>query len=126
MEGKRRDEEDRQDILVVEESMMFKFSLVPFATYLLSLQLLLQGSLHQKEVKQPHRKYTQRPNIIIYLVPPEAPDHLTLATLPSLPEHCNHYGNNFTRKSSLSKNMLVVHGASRPSKILKDSYLAKL
>ena len=29
MEGKRRDEEDMQDSLVVEEGMMFNFPLVP-------------------------------------------------------------------------------------------------
>ena len=47
MEGKRRDEEDIQDSLVVEEGMMVKFSLVPFATCLGPLQRLLQGSFHQ-------------------------------------------------------------------------------
>ena len=35
MEGKRRGEEDMQDGLVVEEGMLVKFSLVPFATCLL-------------------------------------------------------------------------------------------
>ena len=39
---------------------------------------------------------------------------------------CKGCGKNFSRKSSLSKQMLVVHGASRPSKILQDGYLAKL
>ena len=43
MEGKRRDEEDLQDSLVVEDSMRVKFPLVPFATCLLPLQLILQG-----------------------------------------------------------------------------------
>ena len=42
MEGKRRDEEDMQNSLVVEEGIMVK-SLVPFATCLLHLKLLLQG-----------------------------------------------------------------------------------
>ena len=42
------------------------------------------GSFNQEEVKQPHRRYTQIPNIINYLVPPEAPGHLPLATLPCL------------------------------------------
>ena len=32
MEGKRRDYEDMQDSLVVEEGMIVKFHLVPFAT----------------------------------------------------------------------------------------------
>ena len=43
---------------------MVKFSLVPFATCLLCLQLLLQGSFHQEEVKQPHSRDTQRSTII--------------------------------------------------------------
>ena len=59
-----------------------------------------------------------------YLLTPEAPDHLPLATLPCLPEQCNHCGKNISRQSSLYKHMVVVHGASRPSKILQD--LAKL
>ena len=33
MEGKRRDEEDMQDSLVVEEGMIVKFPLVPFANF---------------------------------------------------------------------------------------------
>ena len=33
MEGKRRDEEDMKDSLVVEEGMIVKFPLVPFATF---------------------------------------------------------------------------------------------
>ena len=61
-----------------------------------------------------------------YLLTPKAPDHLPLATLPCLPEQCNHCGKNLSRKSSLSKHMVVVHGASRPSKTLQDRYLAKL
>ena len=56
---------------------------------------------------------------------PEAPGHLPLATLPCLPEHCNHYDKNFSRKFRLSKNMVVVHGSGRPSKILQDRYLAR-
>ena len=61
-----------------------------------------------------------------YLVPPQAPDHMPLANLPCLPERCNHCGKNFSRKSSLSKHMLVIHEACRHSKILHDRYLAKL
>ena len=80
MEGKRRNEEKMQRSLVV-----VKFPLVPFATCLLHLQLLLQGSFHKEEVKQPHFRDTQRPNIMNYLGPPESPDHLPLATLPCLP-----------------------------------------
>ena len=33
MEGKRRDEKDIQDNLVVKEGMIVKFPLVPFATF---------------------------------------------------------------------------------------------
>ena len=50
MKGKRRDEEDMQDILVVEEGIMVKFSVIPFATCLFPLQLLLQDSFPQEEV----------------------------------------------------------------------------
>ena len=82
MEGKRRDEEDLQDSLVVEEGMLVKFPLVPLATCLLHLQLLPQGSFHQEKVKQPHCRETQRRNIMNYLGPLEAPDHLPLATFP--------------------------------------------
>ena len=61
-----------------------------------------------------------------YLAPPETPDRLLLTTLSCLTEHCNHCGKNFSRKSSLSKHPLEVHGASCPSKILQDRYLTKL
>ena len=44
IEGNRRDEEDMQDSLVLEEGMIVKFPLVPFVTCFLPLQLLLQGS----------------------------------------------------------------------------------
>ena len=43
-----------------------------------------------------------------------------------LPEQCCHCCKNFSRIPSLSKHILVVHGASRPSKILQDRHLAKL
>ena len=36
-----------EDSLVVEEGMMVKFPLVPFANCLCHLQILLQGSFHQ-------------------------------------------------------------------------------
>ena len=61
MEGKRRDEEDMQDSLVVQEGMIVKFPLVPFATCLFPLQLLLQGSFQLEEVKQPHWRDTHTP-----------------------------------------------------------------
>ena len=102
-----------KDSLVVEEVMLVKFPSVPFATCLLHLQLLLKGSLRQEEDEQPNFRDTQMPNIMNYLGPPEAPDHLPLATLPCLPEQCNHCGKNFNNdKNSPSKHMLVVHGAS--------------
>ena len=69
-----------EDSLVVEENMLVKFPLVPFAICLLYLQLLLQGSFHQEELKQPHCRDTPRPNIMNYLGPPEAPDQLPLAS----------------------------------------------
>ena len=106
MERKRREEEDMQESLLVEEGMMVKFPLIPFVTCLLPLQLLLQASFRQEKVAQPHCIDTQRP--------PEAQDHL--------PDQCNHCGKNFLRKSSLNKRMLMVHGASRPSKMLANLY----
>ena len=39
-----------EDSLEVEEGMWVKFPLVPFATCLLYLQLLIKGSFHQDEV----------------------------------------------------------------------------
>ena len=54
-----------------------------FPWYILPLlQHLLQGSFQQDKVKQLLCSDTQRPNIMNYLVTPEAPDHLPLATLP--------------------------------------------
>ena len=61
--------------------MMVKFHLILFVICFLSLQFLLQGLVRQEEVKQPHFRYTQRPNIKNYLVPLEAPDHPALNTL---------------------------------------------
>ena len=81
--------------LVLEEGMLIKFPSVPFATCLLHLQVLLHGSFDQEEGKQPHCRYTQRPNIMNDLGPPEAPDPLPLAALPCLPEKCNICGKNF-------------------------------
>ena len=61
IEGKRRDEEDIMDSLMVEEGMIVKYNLVFFATCLLPLQLMLQGSFHREEDKQPHCRDTQNP-----------------------------------------------------------------
>ena len=53
-----------EDSLLVEDGILVKFPSVPFAMCLLHLQLLLQGSFHQEEVKQPHCRDTKRPNIM--------------------------------------------------------------
>ena len=53
-----------KDSLVVEKGILVKFSSVPLATCLLHLQLQLQGSFHQDEVKQPHCRDTQRPKVL--------------------------------------------------------------
>ena len=76
-----------EDNLVVEEGMLVKFPSVSFAPCFLHLLLLLHGTFYQEEVKQPHCRDPQRPNIMNDLGPPDAPDHLPLATLPCLPEH---------------------------------------
>ena len=89
-----------EDNLVVEEGMLVKFPSVPFVTCLLHLQLLRKGSFPQEEVKQPHCRDIQRTNIMNYLGPPEAPDHQPLATLPCLPEQCNHCEKKFFKKSA--------------------------
>ena len=49
---------------MVEEGMLDKLPSVPFAPCLLHLLLLLCGSFYQEEVKQPHCRDTQRPNIM--------------------------------------------------------------
>ena len=111
MKGKRREEEDS---LVVEKGMIVKFPFGPFATFLLPLQLLLQGSFHQEKVKQPHCRETQRLNIrimwcllrhqITYHTPPCPVRQSSVTTVARIS----------LKKSSLSKHMSVVHGASRP------------
>ena len=116
MEGQRKDEEDIQDSLVVQEGMIVKFVLVPVITFAVPASRFFPARRSLK----PHCTDTQRSKTMNYLATHQATDHLPLATLPCLPEQCNHYGNNFSRKSSLSKYMLVVHGVSRPSKILQD------
>ena len=50
MEGKRRDKEDLQDCLVVEQDMTVIFTLVPFATCHLPMQLLIQALYNKKKL----------------------------------------------------------------------------
>ena len=92
-----------EDSPVVEEGMLVKYPSVPFATCLLYLQLLIQDSFHQEEVKQPHCRNTQKNKNHEFQGSPEAPDHLPLDTFPFLPEQCNHCGETFYNKNSLSK-----------------------
>ena len=84
-----------ENSLVVEEGMLVKFHSVPFPTCLLYLQLLLQGSFHH--IVEIHKDPT---NIMNYLGPSEAPDHLPPATLLCLPEQGNHCGKNFGKKTA--------------------------
>ena len=85
-----------EDSLVIEEGMLVKFPLGPFCHMSPSSAAPAQGFFfHQEEVKQPHFRHTQRPNIMNCLGPPEAPDYLPLANPPYLPEQCNHCGKNF-------------------------------
>ena len=63
MEEKRRVEEDMQDSLV-DVGILGNFPWVPFTICILPLQLLLQGSFRQEEVKQAHHRDAQRPNIM--------------------------------------------------------------
>ena len=99
-----------EDSLVVEEGMLVKFPLVPFATCLLHLQLLLQESVHQEEVIQPHCRDTQRPNIMNYL---GARSTATRHPSPVCQNSATTVARTSLKKNSLSKHMLVVHGASR-------------
>ena len=53
---------------------------------------------YEEEMEGKRRDEEDMPNIMKYLVPPQAPDHLPLANLPCLPEQCNHCGKNFLKK----------------------------
>ena len=92
MEGKRWHEENIQDSLVVQEGMIVKFPLVPVATFAAPVSRFFSSS---------KKKFTNnivdihKDPIMKYMLNPEAPDHLPLATLPCLPERCNHCGKNF-------------------------------
>ena len=48
-----------EESLVVEKGVLVKSPLVPFATCLLHLKLLHQGSFLQEEVEQPHCTMTE-------------------------------------------------------------------
>ena len=99
--------------LVVEKGILVKFPSVPFATCLLHLHLLLQGSFHQEEVKQPHCSYTQRHKIMNLwgLLRNQITCHLP--PFPVCQNSATTVAKNFFKKNSLSKHMLVVHGTSR-------------
>ena len=71
-ERKRRDEKDRLNSLVVEEGMLVKFPFVSLATCLLPMQIMLEGSFHQEEVKQTQHNELSGARL--------APDHLPLVT----------------------------------------------
>ena len=93
---------------MVEQGMMVKFHLVPFATCLLHLKLLLQGSFHQEEVKSPHFRDSHRPNIMKYLEPPE---HQITRHLPPFlvcQKSATTVAHTYKKKNSLLKHMLVV------------------
>ena len=93
VEGKRRDEEDIQDSPVLQEGMILKFPLGPSCHFCSSC--FKDFFLQQEEVKKQHGKDTQRPNIMNYILTPEAPDHLPLATQCCLLEQCNHLTRTF-------------------------------
>ena len=87
MEGKRRDEEDIMGCLVVQEGMIVKFPLVTVATLAAPVSSFFSSS--KKKLRNNIERYT---NIINNLLTHKASDHLPLATLPWLPEQCNHCG----------------------------------
>ena len=101
-----------EDSLVVEEGIMVKFPTVPFAMCLFHLQVMLQCSFHLEEVTQPYCRDTQRPNIMNDL---GLLRHQLTCHSPPFPV-CQNSANPVARtskKTSLSKHKLVVHGASR-------------
>ena len=73
------DEDEMHDSLVVEEGIIVKFPFVTVATFAAPASRFFFSQ--KEEVKQPHCRDTQRPNIMNYLVTPEALDHLPLTTL---------------------------------------------
>ena len=105
--GTRRDEGDFQDSLVVEESMIVKFPLVSFATCLLPLQLLLQGSFHKKKLNIHIGEIHN--NLISWIMWGVLRHQMTYNSPPSfLQEQRNHYGKNFSRKSILFQTRFFV------------------
>ena len=101
-----------EDSLVVEEGMLVKLPLAHFATCLLHLQLLFQGSFHQEKVKQSHCRDTKRLKILNFWG--LLRHHITCYS-PPFPVCQNSATNVVTTslyKKLLSNHMLVVHGAS--------------
>ena len=123
---KRRDDKEMQDSLVLEEGMMVKFPLIPLPLVSLPCISCFKVLSAKKKLNNHIVEIHKDPTSFNIYVPPEAPYHLPLATLPCSTAQCNHCSKNFSIKSSLSKHMLVVHGAGSPSKILQNRYLAKL
>ena len=84
-------------------------------------------SFRREEVKQPHCRDAQRPNIMhtlleYFFLQKNFLRHQITCHLPPCPAHWP----SKTTVARTSKLMLVVHGAGCPSKILQDRYLAKL
>ena len=99
-----------------------QLSLGPLTTCILPLQLLLQGSLRQEEVKQPHYQDAQRPSIIhtrlIYFLKKNLFIGDSFVQFPSS-YTCKTCGNVFWRGESLPRHQITCHfpfcPACRPS-----------
>ena len=64
MEGKRRDEEDMQDSLVVEEGMMFNFPLVPLPLVSFRCSSCYKIRSAKKKLKKSNCRDAQRTSIM--------------------------------------------------------------
>ena len=131
MEGKRKDEEDIQNSLVVEEGRMVKFPLVPlplisFTCISCCKILSAKRKLNNHNEQTQHHAYSAKKQTKKLcwgqLCALPIIKHLPIDALPCLLAQCDH----FSRNSSLSKLMLVVHGACRPSIKMHERYLGKL